>query len=795
MKKDEKNHMDESLEEYDEENYTSELDDLPEYERELILAKRHEEYMKKKHRRMLLKNLHIDEKSKGNIHDDTNKSVETSNKRKGKLNNKKLKLKKKLYESDEGEEEEENDKNDDDPYDKTYQSDEDRKKSDNKKKEQSKKIKEDNESYNIDSISYVKYKKGKIKILEDDDEKNHEDEKKKTDIIDHVSVTDDDSYTDSSYKNKKKSKYKKGETNQTDKTSKKNKNDKTSKKNKNDKTNKKNKNDKTNKTNVSIKTKKHREDYSDDSMDDYHSTSSYGNEKSSDVHYNKKEKKIQLKVISEESHLDNTKNKTGKGLNKILIEKKKKKNDLHIVDSVHKNKEDGEHAITDIFEKNEKINKDKEFELPQTPERLIHLYKEEKKIKMDIYNYMTYDIITYFQLKKTFLLDMCEHVHFSYHVIGHMIKIIDISKLNKVTNQDVQNTNNKKKIDTANENKKKIFFITNVIKSEPYFSTDRNTNIKFEVAHLENLAHSKFFKKIKNIMYQNKKISIDEIKSNEYYETYICDMNNISDQKFTIDEYNHIKLFSIDLDVLKTFHLFLKEKNEDLKNFRYTEKQLQDLFEKKKQKSFYEIYTNNKSIDNLPITRITVQREICSIQREIDKLNFDKKKTNANDTYTLSKLNNQINELTKKINILRGNLDKARKNHAAMKSNDQFAQEKNVIKEKSRTNIKSTLKDDATNKFLGVKEMDISYFSKQIYDEKTNFNNMLSSKFINLPLDVHHKVVHHFLLGTIQNNDAVFYDDPSHKIKKELDAEIDKLLGLHVNRHITLFDDIKKNYE
>ncbi|ETW48097.1 hypothetical protein PFMALIP_03804 [Plasmodium falciparum MaliPS096_E11] len=309
MKKDEKNNMDESLEEYDEENYTSELDDLPEYERELILAKRHEEYMKKKHRRMLLKNLHIDEKSKGNIHDDTNKSIETSNKRKGKLNNKKLKLKKKLYESDEEEENDKNDKNDDDQYDNTYQSDEDRKKSNNKKKEQSKKIKGDNESYNIDSISYVKYKKGKIKILEDDDEKNHEDEKKKTDIIDHVSVTDD-SYTDSSYKNKKKSKYKKGDTNQTDKTSKKNKNDKTNK---------------TNKTNVSIKTKKHREDYSDDSMDDYHSTSSYEHEKSSDVHYNKKEKKIQLKVISEESHLDNTKNKTGKGLNKILIEKEKKK--------------------------------------------------------------------------------------------------------------------------------------------------------------------------------------------------------------------------------------------------------------------------------------------------------------------------------------------------------------------------------------------------------------------------------------------------------------------------------------
>lgn len=279
MKKDEKNNMDESLEEYDEENYTSELDDLPEYERELILAKRHEEYMKKKHRRMLLKNLHIDEKSKGNIHDDTNKSIETSNKRKGKLNNKKLKLKKKLYESDEEEENDKNDKNDDDQYDNTYQSDEDRKKSNNKKKEQSKKIKGDNESYNIDSISYVKYKKGKIKILEDDDEKNHEDEKKKTDIIDHVSVTDD-SYTDSSYKNKKKSKYKKGDTNQTDKTSKKNKNDKTNK---------------TNKTNVSIKTKKHREDYSDDSMDDYHSTSSYEHEKSSDVHYNKKEKKNTVK--------------------------------------------------------------------------------------------------------------------------------------------------------------------------------------------------------------------------------------------------------------------------------------------------------------------------------------------------------------------------------------------------------------------------------------------------------------------------------------------------------------------
>ncbi|SOV16904.1 conserved Plasmodium protein, unknown function [Plasmodium sp. gorilla clade G2] len=764
MKKDEKNNMDESLEEYDEENYTSELDDLPEYERELILAKRHEEYMKKKHRRMLLKNLHIDQKSKGNIHDDTNKSVDTSNqKKKGKLNNKKLKLKKKLSESDEGEEKEEKEENDDDQYDNIYQSDEEQKKDNKKKKSQSKKIKGDNESYNIDSISYVKYKKGKIKILEDDDEKNHEDEKKKNHITDDVSVTDH-SYTDSSYKNKKKSKYKKDDTYKKDKTNKKD------------------------ETDVSIKTKKHREDYSDD----YHSTSSYENEKSSDVHYNKKEKKLHLKVISEESHLDNNKNKTGKSLNKILNENKKKKKDIHIIDSGVDEKKD---VITNIFEKNEKINKDKELDAPQTPERLVHLYKEEKKIKMDIYNYMTYDIITYFQLKKTFLLDMCEHVHFSYHVIGHMIKIIDTSKLNKVTDEDIQNTNNKKKIDIENENKKKIFFITNVIKSEPYFSTDRNTNIKFEVAHLENLAHSKFFKKIKNIMYQNKKISMDELKSNEYYETYICDMNNISDQKFNIDEYNHIKLFSIDLEILKMFHLFIKEKNEDLKNFRYTEKQLQDLFEKKKQKSFYEIYTNNKSIDNLPITRITVQREICSIQREIDKLNFDKKKTNTNDTYTLSKLNNQISELTKKITILRGNLDKARKNHAAMKSNEHFAQEKNVIKEKSKTNIKSALKDDITNKFLGVDEMDISYFSKQIYDEKTKFNNMLSSKFINLPLDVHHKVVHHFLLGTIQNNDAVFYDDPSHKIKKELDAEVDKLLGLHVNRHITLFDDIKKNYE
>lgn len=62
-------------------DYSSDLENLPEYERELILAKRHEEYMKKKHRKILLKKINIDNKIEKN-ESDNKKTIQKKSKKK-----------------------------------------------------------------------------------------------------------------------------------------------------------------------------------------------------------------------------------------------------------------------------------------------------------------------------------------------------------------------------------------------------------------------------------------------------------------------------------------------------------------------------------------------------------------------------------------------------------------------------------------------------------------------------------------------------------------------------------------
>ncbi|VWU53310.1 conserved protein, unknown function, partial [Hepatocystis sp. ex Piliocolobus tephrosceles] len=184
-----------------------------------------------------------------------------------------------------------------------------------------------------------------------------------------------------------------------------------------------------------------------------------------------------------------------------------------------------------------------------TPERLIHLYKEEKKKKLNMYTYMTYEIITYFQLKKTFLLDMSEHINFAYYAIGHIIKVNDLSRLINILTVIKNEEKNKKNSTISNNvddpilNEKKnrtkqIFFIINIIKCERYVCTDRYTNIKFEIVPFEKVTDLKIFKRLKNNMIKNKKITIDELDKKKNLVTYICDLNNILDDKLTVDEYN-----------------------------------------------------------------------------------------------------------------------------------------------------------------------------------------------------------------------------------------------------------------
>ncbi|EUD69108.1 hypothetical protein C922_00800 [Plasmodium inui San Antonio 1] len=465
----------------------------------------------------------------------------------------------------------------------------------------------------------------------------------------------------------------------------------------------------------------------------------------------------------------------------------------------------------------------------QTPERLIQLYKEEKKIKLEVYKYMTYEIITYFQLKKTFLLDMSEHINFVYHVIGHLVKVNDVNLMvrlaggeriksdpvgsntvasNRMGSNPVEGTplvstaapgksaptdqrRNAKEVNPPNEEginttsnptnqnvKKKIFFITNVVKSENYFCVDRHTNVKFELAHLDNMQNILFFTRMKNQMIKNKRLNINEVTSHDNASlsypgssTFLCDLRNISDQKFSVDEYNCIKLFSIDLQFLKNFHHFLREKIEDLKNFRYTERQIEHLVEMKKKQSFHEIFSNRKSLDAVPISRITVQREICSIQREIDTLNYAKRRANPRDLHALSQLGHQIDTLTRKKDILKGQLQKTRTNLAPNRTLEGVHHEpdKTISKEKplrsySGAPLKSyrsaPLMEELPHKLLGVEERrGISRLANYIHEEKKSFINFVTGKFADLPLDVHNKIVSHFLLGCLQREQA-YLDNP-----------------------------------
>ncbi|CAA9991045.1 conserved Plasmodium protein, unknown function [Plasmodium knowlesi strain H] len=481
-----------------------------------------------------------------------------------------------------------------------------------------------------------------------------------------------------------------------------------------------------------------------------------------------------------------------------------------------------------------------------TPERLIQLYKEEKKIKLEVYKYITYEIITYFQLKKTFLLDMSEHVNFPYHVIGHLVKVNDANLLVKLSSEDrikndavgssgvgskplggtadgvknapTEQRRKAKEINAPNEevsntttdeqaiqkNKKNIYFITNVIKSENYFCIDRHTNVKFELAHLENIENVNFFSRMKNQMVKNKKIYINEVTSPDNSSllqggsTFLCDLNNICDQKFSVDEYNCIKLFSIDLEVLKNFHQFLREKIEDLKNFRYTERQIEHLVEMKKKQSFHEIFSNKKSLDALPISRVTVQREICSIQREIDTLNYSKRKTNPRDLHALSQLEQQIDALTRKKDILKGQLQKARTNLAPNKNTETVHHErdKNISKVKPLKNYRSGPRmEELPHKLLGVEERKgISQLANYIHEEKKSFINFLTGKFVDLPLHVHNKIVSHFLLGCLQKEQE-YLDNPPEDSSDDESGEDYHLFGVNIAGRVTPFEELKqKNF-
>ncbi|CRG93560.1 conserved Plasmodium protein, unknown function [Plasmodium gallinaceum] len=773
------NNVDDSLCSSNKENDIDDLEDLPEYERELILAKRHEEYMKKKHRSILLKNISIDNNLEGNCSDDNN--IHTLNK-KSSFNNKSLQSKSKKQNI----------------FSENVETDKINKKSSNYKKNRKlttktgKHIKQDKEETNYiksneskkKSDSFIHNERGSLKLSSDNNSKSKNIISKKNNNLenDDKNLSADsyekssDTYSSSYHKKKKSKKKKKISLNNEE-----NKNRKSNKDNNNLITTNKNKilmssnqgSGMVEERKSADKCKYLKNNRSEREIEKQHNEL-YSNDKSDDII---KKKKLHLKKDSEKSFVNNNNIKNHKNESFIYSNDQQKK------------------LPDDSKELDDLVKKEKHLKEQETPERLIYLYKEEKKVKLDIYKYMSYEIITYFQLKKTFLLDMSEHVNFPYYVIGHIIKIIDSSKLIKVSNilknQHKNNSQETNKSNNSMDEKKNIFFLTNVINSENYFSLDRHTNIKFEIAHLENLSDVQFFNKIKNIMNQNKKISINEL-SIENYETYICDMNNISDEKLTIDEYNFIKLFSVNLEILKNFHLFLKEKIEDLKNFHYTEKQIQDLVEMKKKKSFHEIFMNNKNIDTLPISRITVQREICSILREIDTLNYAKRRI-KDDINTLSKLNNQIELLTKKKDILREQLEKSRTNFIVSKSNENFTQEKekNLSRRKPiKTYLKTSMNDEISSKFLGVEEKNISDLANYLYEEKRTFNNFVTSKFFDMPLNIHYKIVNHFLLGNLQNNSEVFYDDGTEKKSEE-----HELFGINISKYVTLFDDIKKSYK
>ncbi|ETB61751.1 hypothetical protein, variant [Plasmodium yoelii 17X] len=721
----------------------SDLEDLPEYERELILAKRHEEYMKKKHRKILLKKINVDNKIEKN-ESDNKKTTQKKSKKKSTEECTKYNINNTPIESNKTKsavivKRIKNDKEETD-YSDNYENSEIKRKT---KKKQTSSL-----------VSNKDQGKKKLRNLEKEEKKK--DPKNKHKNYTSSSYESSSIYSDKSYRKKKSRKD-------------------------------------NNIPIISENSKKRlirNKNYNSSSQDENQNDKYIGDEKVKSKlgkNYTISENKIK-----NDDKYDDDDNKIINDKEEELLNKKKKKGwdtSEEITTLLNKKRDDRSHEYISsgksiqiknntkysndqdktIFNDLKKKKKNENFEKSQspvkdteTPERLIQLYKEEKKIKLDIYKYMTYEIINYFQLKKTFLLDMSEHINFPYYVIGHVVKIDDLPKLIK-TSDYAKNKNYSNNNITGIEKNKNIFFLKNVIKCDSYFCIDRYTNIKFEISHLDNLKNINFFKKIKKLMNKNKKIGINEldnIKNNNIDTTYICDINNISDEKLTTDEYNHLKLYSINTEILKKFNIFLKEKIEDLKNFHYTEKQIQDLVEMKKKKSFYEIFQNNKTIDALPISRIVVQREICSILREIDTLNYSKKK--INDVYMISKINKQIDELTKKKDILREQLEKTRSTLTSMKTQDSISYEtgKTISPKKfAKSYYNSGLTDDNFKNIIGDEKKNIADMANHINDEKKNFNSYITNKIFDLPMDSHNKIMHHFLHGSLQSSEELFNDN------------------------------------
>ncbi|CAD2113956.1 conserved Plasmodium protein, unknown function [Plasmodium vinckei] len=762
-------------------DYSSDLEDLPEYERELILAKRHEEYMKKKHRKILLKKVNIDNKIEKN-ESDNNISNKKTTQKKSKKKSTETSTKYNIASTPIGSNKAQNvdtTKKDRDTKDDKEESDY----SENDEDSEANIKRKLKKKQTSPLVSNKDKGKKKLKNLGKEEKKADSKNKHKSWTGKNYTTSSYESsptYSDKSYRKKKSRK-----DNNAPIVSEHNKKKLARNNNYNISSQDESKTDKyigDEKTKIKSKLGKSHT-INDDKCGD---SNKILNDKEEDL-LKKNKKKKQVRDTSEEMATLFDKKKddrsheyisSGKGGQIKSSTKYPNDQDKNLFNNLKKKKKN------ELFDKSESPVKD-----PETPERLIQLYKEEKKIKLDIYKYMTYEIINYFQLKKTFLLDMSEHINFPYYVIGHVVKIDDLPKLINVSDY-AKNKNYSNNNITSAEKNKNIFFIKNVIKCDSYFCIDRYTNVKFEISHLDNLKNINFFKKIKKLMNKNKKIEaseLDNIENSNIDSTYICDINNISDEKLTIDEYNHLKLLSINTEILQNFNIFLKEKIEDLKNFHYTEKQIQDLVEMKKKKSFYEIFQNNKTIDALPISRIVVQREICSLLREIDTLNYSKKK--INDIYMISKINRQIDDLTKKKDILREQLEKTRNTLASMKSQESISYEtgKTIPQKKfTKPYYNSGLSDDHFKKIIGDEKKNIADMANHINDEKRNFNSHITNKIVDLPMDSHNKIMYHFLHGSLQSSEELFND--SLKIHDEYD-----FFGVNMDKYVTSFDILKKN--
>lgn len=662
--------------EYDEDA----LEDLPELERELILAKRHEEYVRRKQRSILLKNL---------IQKDTIKETEDSKDMKNKIINKKSGIKRK--------------------------------------------------------------KKKNKKIIKDDDEEEEGDEEEE----DAVSTNQD-------------------------------------------------------------QRKMYTKEYREEPEDIFESSSSYSSDKDSDYNiYNKhkdKNKSISKPKKGKNEKIEaSTKDKLGKRSISSFSENKKEKGEKEVKIIKYKTqiaKHDSKKY--DYFKENEENQRSKPLIKYESSDRLIHLYKEEKEKKLHVYKDLSYDVIAYFQLKKTFLLDMSEHVNFSYHVIGHIIKIVDLFKLTDVTdsltNKQSEFASKKEFIEKDKHTVspiKNIFFITNVVHCEEYFCSDRDTDIKFEIHPLEKVKTKSFFEEIKTRMVANTRVAEKDLQRDRDMEKgmfYICDMNNICEEKLTMDEYNYIKLFYSEVVMLEAFNLFLREKIHDLKNFHFTERQIQELLKKKAKKAKKEnvddIYYSQKNIESLHISRVALQREVCSLIHQIDRLNYSKRKIAPNNSEKLEQINQEIEKLMNKKELLQNQLSEESLTSSQKKSLLELQQkEKGVdgkfVKEDSKNEPEEFENTEAKNK-SSAKEL------YQTIEENINdFNSYLLSEISqldDLPLSVQRKITNHYLHSILENNNDTNFTQISPETCFDPLKNTENTFEISIDKYVTTLDEIKKEY-